>query len=127
MQLHPAVGAWLCTVTGLGSTKGIQREEETSQAETSTMTFKEQLWLNEAGEQIPAPSSKQRQESQQGTDRFIMFLGAAPFYFAGDKVTPPAARAERQAGMVIQSDGNKKLQPNPRALLPARGSTGRCG
>lgn len=57
-------------------------------AETSTMTFKEQLWLSQAGEQISAPSSKQRQESQQGTDRFIMYLGAAPLHFAGDKVTP---------------------------------------
>lgn len=63
--------------------------------ETSTLTFKEQLGLNEAGEQIPASSSKQRQESQQGTDRFIMFLGAAPLHFAGDKVTPCSQSREK--------------------------------
>lgn len=28
--------------------------------------------------------------------------------------------------MIIQSDGNKKLQPNPRDLLPVWGSMGRC-
>lgn len=93
MEPHLAVGAWLCTCH-----RGWQGYPEGGEnilaAETSTMTFKEQLGLNETGEQIPAPSSRQRQESQQGTDRFIMFLGAVPLHVAGDKVTPCSQSTE---------------------------------
>lgn len=89
MEPHLAVGAWLCICHRGWQHQGYpEGGENILAAETSTMTFKEQLGLNEAGEQIPAPSRKQRQESQQGTDRFIMFLGAAPLHVAGDKVTP---------------------------------------
>lgn len=95
MELHPAVGSWLCTCHRGWQHQGYpEGGENITAAETSTMTFKEQLWLKEAGEQIPAPSSKQRQESQQGTDRFIMDLGAAPLHFAGDKVTPCSQSTE---------------------------------
>lgn len=78
------------------------------------MTFKKQLWLNEAGEQIPALSSKQRQESQQGTDRFIMFLGAAPLHFAGDKVTPLQPEQRDGPGWLFKATGTRSCSQTPR-------------
>lgn len=78
------------------------------------MTFKEQLWLNEAGEQIPAPSSKQRQESQQGTDKFIMFLGAVPLHFVGDKVTPLQPEQRDRLGRLFKVTGTRSCSQSPR-------------
>lgn len=107
---------------GLRSARGWQQRGEPEEASTTPVTFTNQLSLSKAGKQIPAPSRKQGQEAQSGRDTFIMFLGAAPLHFAGDKVTSLQPE-QRRGGRFIQSDGNKKLQPTPRGLLTAQGST----
>lgn len=113
MEPHGDVGAWLCTCHRAWQHQGYpEGGGNLMAAETSTMTFKEQLRLNEAGEQIPAPSSEQRQESQQGTDRFIMFLGAAPLHFAGDKVSPCSQ------GREMGGDGYSKRWEQEAAAKP---------
>lgn len=107
---------------GLRSARGWQQRGEPEEASASPVTFTNQLSLSEAGKQIPAPSRKEGQEAQSGRDTFIMFLGAAPLHSAGDKVTSLQPE-QRRGGRFIQSDGNKKLQPTPRGLLTAQGST----
>lgn len=114
MELPLPVGDWLHTRDRGWQHQGYpEGAGNIRAAETSTMTFKEQLWLNEAGEQIPAPSSQQRQESQQGTDRFIMFLGVAPLHFAGDKVTPLQPEHRDGLGWLFRETGTRSCSQTP--------------
>lgn len=95
-------------------------------AETSTMTLKNSSGsARQVSKSLPQAASRDRSHSRGQTD--LLCIWEQRHYILLGIRSPPAARAERWGGMVIQSDGNKKLQPNPRDLLPGWGSMDHCG
>ncbi|KAL2299543.1 hypothetical protein Nmel_014206 [Mimus melanotis] len=68
-ELHSAVGAWLCTCHRGWQHQGYpEGGGNITAAETSTMTFKEQLWLKEAGPPKYLLQAAQKQHTQEKVD-----------------------------------------------------------